>query len=414
MAPVYEYKAYETSGKATKGLLDAETQKAARQKLKKQGLAVFEIHEKGGVATRSSSSRGSAPSPSGGSFFGGRVGVKDIALTTRQLASLVKANIPLVEALTALVDQIEHPTLKLSLAQVKQDVNEGIGLAKAMTKHPKVFDSIFINMIEAGESSGTLGVVLLKLADLKEAQMRLRNKVVSGMTYPVLMMGVALILMIVIFTFVIPKLTQVFVSMNKPIPATTRALMWISDTLITYWYLFLGATFLGVGVFKRFISSESGKPVWHAFLLRLPVFGSLFRMIEVTRFSSTMATLLASGVPILGAMQISRNLVNNIHIGRAISSARENITEGQSIADPLRKSGQFPPLVIHMIAIGEKTGELPDMLRNVAETYEEQINAKIEAMTALLEPMMIIGMGGMVGFIVLSIFVPLLEISNIN
>ncbi len=406
MAPLYDYKALDSAGKNQKGIVEAENQKAARGKLKKQGLIVVEIREKSAAAQ--AQAQGGLP------FIGGRASVKDVAMMTRQLASLVKANIPLVEALTALVEQTEKPVLKVALAQVRQDVNEGLSLAKAMGKHPKVFDTIFINMIEAGESSGTLGLVMLRLADLKEAQMRLRSKVISGMTYPGLMMGVAVFLLIAIFTFVIPKLTKVFESMNKPMPVTTKVLIAVSDTLTMYWYVFAAVTFGAVWLFRRWSTSSTGRPRWDAFKLTVPVFGPLIRMIAVTRFSSTMATLLGAGVPILTAMSISRNLVGSIPIANAVQSARDNITEGQSIAEPLRRSGEFPPLVIHMIAIGEKTGELPGMLQNVAETYEEQVNARIEGMTALLEPLMIIGMGGVVGFIVLSIFVPLLEISNIS
>jgi general secretion pathway protein F len=405
MAPIFDFRAFSTDGKAQKGIIEAENSKAARQKLKKQGLMVTEITEKS--ASKPSSS-GSVP------FLGGRVSVKEIAMMTRQLASLVKANIPLVEALNALVDQTEVEVLKVVLEKVRQDVNEGTSLAKALSAHPKVFDNIFVNMVEAGESSGTLSLVLLRLADLKEAQMRLRNKVVSGMTYPVLMMGVASLLMIGIFTFVIPKLTKVFESMNKPIPPSTKALMWASGFITEWWYLLLAAVVIAIVSFTRYIASEAGRPKWDAFKLRSPVFGSLVRMVAMTRFASTMGTLLGSGVPILTAMSIARNLVDNVPISNAISKARDNITEGQSIADPLRRSGEFPPVVIHMISIGEKTGELPGMLKNIADTYEEQVTAKIEGMTALIEPAMIIGMGLVVGFIVMAVFVPLLDISNIK
>lgn len=405
MAPIFDYKALSAEGKTQKGIVEAENQKAARTKLKKQGLMVTEIHEK----------TAAKPSQGGGvPFIGNRVSMREISLMTRQLASLVKANIPLVEALTALVDQTENEKLKVIIAQVRQDVNEGSSLAKATASHPKVFDTIFVNMIEAGESSGTLGLVLLRLADLKEAQMRLRGKIITAATYPALMMGVAAFLMIAIFTFVIPKLAKVFESMNKPMPATTKFLMAVSDVIVNWWLL-IG---IGAGVvlwlFRQWTNSPQGRPKWDAFKLSTPVMGPLIRMIAVTRFSSTMATLLGSGVPILTCMNIAKNLVGNVPIERAVVEARENITEGQSIADPLRKSGEFPPMMIHMIAIGEKTGELPAMLQNVAETYEEQINSRIESMTSLLEPIMIIGMGGAVGFIVISVFLPLLEISNIN
>jgi general secretion pathway protein F len=405
MAPIFDYKALTQVGKTQKGIVEAENQKAARAKLKKQGLMVTEITEK----------TAAKPSASGGvPFIGNRVSGAEIAMMTRQLSSLVKANIPLVEALSALVDQTENEKLKVVLSQVRQDVNEGSSLAKATGTHPKVFDTIFVNMIDAGESSGTLGLVLLRLADLKEAQMRLRSKVISGMTYPVLMMLVAGGLMIAIFTFVIPKLTKIFDSMNKPVPALTKFLMGVSDAVVNYWYAFIAAGFAVAWLFGRYISTTAGRAKWDAFKLRVPIAGPLVRMIAVTRFSSTMSTLLSSGVPILTSMAIARNLVGNVPIAKAISDARENITEGQSIAEPLRRSGEFPPMMIHMISIGEKTGELPNMLKNVAETYEEQVNTKIDALTSLLEPLMIIGMGGAIGFIVMSVFMPLMEMMNLQ
>lgn len=410
---LYDYKAYGAGGKSIRGVVDAENVKAARMKLKKQALAVYEIAEKSGTAqaSRAPIAGSSAASPG---FFSGKVGIKDVSMMTRQLASLIKANIQLVEALNAMVEQSEHPLIKIVLAQVRQDVNEGLSLSKAMSKHPRVFDNIFVNMVEAGEASGTLALILLRLADLKEAQMRLRTKVVSGMTYPALMLFVAAVLMIAIFTFVLPQLKTVFESMNKQMPPMTVFLMGASDIVITYWYLILGGMFAFLVFFTKWKNSAGGRPTWDGMKLKFPIFGPLLRMIGVQRFTATMATLLGSGVPILNALAISRNLVGNTLLAKAIANARENITEGQSIAGPLSKSGQFPPLVIHMISIGEKTGELPAMLENVSQNYEEQISSKIDGLTSLLEPLMIVGMGGMVGFIVLSVFMPLLDLNNIN
>jgi general secretion pathway protein F len=405
MAPIYDFKAYTPDGKAQKGIIEADTLKTARAKLKKQGLMVSEMTEK------------TAAKPNSGTslpFFGQRVTVPEMSLFTRQLASLVKANIPLVEALSALVDQTENEKLKVTISQVRQDVNEGSSLAKAVGSHPKVFDNIFVNMIEAGESSGTLGLVLLKLADLKEAQMRLRGKVKGAMTYPVIMIAVGVILMLVIFTAVIPKLAKVFESMNKPMPPITQGLIYLSDFIITWWFLIFAALFGIFTMFRNYIRSKNGRPKWDNFKLNAPIMGPLIRMVAVTRFASTMSALLGSGVPILTSMQISKNLVDSAPIADAIGQAKENITEGQSIAEPLRRSGQFPPMMIHMISIGEKTGELAEMLKNVASTYEDQINSKVESMTSLIEPIMIVAMGGMVGFIVISVLMPLMDMSNIN
>ncbi len=407
MAPLFDYKALTAAGKSQKGIIEAESQKAARAKIKKQGLMVTDIQERSGASSGKALKEGSF------SLFN-RIKHEDIALVTRQLASLVKANIPLVDALGAIVDQCEQPRLKIVLAQVRQDVNEGLSLGKAAASHPRVFDTIFLNMIEAGESSGTLSAVLIRLADLKEAQMRLRNKVVSGMTYPLIMLVVATGLMMGIFTVVIPKLTRIFESMKKPIPLLTQAIMSFSDFLVTSWYMIILAIIGCVILFQRYTATSEGRAQWDAIKLKLPVIGPLVRTVAAARFASTMATLLSSGVPILTSMLIAKNLVDNVHIARAIENARENITEGQSIAEPLRRSGQFPPMMIHMISIGEKTGELPAMLQNVASIYEDQVTNQIDAMTSLLEPVMIIGMGLGVGFIVMAVFMPLMEMMNIN
>lgn len=406
---LYEYKAIGGDGKSVKGHVESDSIKNARLKLKKQNFMVTDIHEKNALPKA-----GSKGSKGGFSIFGPRINQDEVAIMTRQLASLVRANIPLVDALSALVEQLESVGLRSVLSQVREAVNEGTSLTKALAAHPKVFDHIYINMVEAGESSGTLGLVLIKLADLKEGQSRLKRKVIGGMTYPIIMFIVAMLVLIAIFTFVIPKLQQIFVSMNKALPPTTVALIWISNTLTNYWYAFIIAAVMLGYAFNSFINSKNGREKWDRFKLSAPVFGKVARMIGVTRFAGTMSTLLASGVPILTAMGIARNLVGNVHLARAIENARANITEGQSIADPLRRSGEFPPLVIHMIAIGEKTGELPAMLKNVSDNYDEQVTVAIDSMTALLEPAMIVFMGVTVGFIVVSVIMPIMDMSNIS
>lgn len=405
--PLYEYKAITAEGKNTKGLVESDTSKTARLKLKKQGLMVTDIFEKNALAKRGEKKT------AGFSLFN-RVNQEEVSIMTRQLASLVKANIPLVDALNALVEQIESVALKTVLSQVREAVNEGTALAKALAQHPKVFDNIYVNMVEAGESSGTLSLVLLRLADLKESQTRLRRKVIGGMTYPAIMFIVAVSILIGIFAFVIPKLQGIFVSMNKQLPLTTEILIWISEQVLTWWPAMLAATVLFIWSFNRYINTPKGRSKWDRFTLSAPIFGKVTRMAAINRFASTMSTLLGSGVPIVAAMNIARNLVGNVHIAKAIEDARNNITEGQSIADPLKRSGEFPPLVIHMISIGEKTGELPAMLKNVAESYDEQVTTAIDSMTAMLEPAMIVFMGGTVGFIVVSVIMPLMEMSNLS
>lgn len=407
---LFEYKALDNQGKTIKGLVEAESTKSARSKLKKNGLYLTDIIEKNPSGKKGKSSN----SESAFASLFGRIKLNDVALFTRQMASLLKANIPVVEALTALIEQTENEKLKTALSLVRQDVNEGSSLAKALSKHSKIFNNVYINMVEAGETSGTLPLVLLRLADFQEAQVRLKNKVSSALMYPVLMMMVSGLLVMAIFTFVMPKIAKIFTAMNKPLPVQTRLMMSISDFMVDYWWLVILSFVFTVIFFFRYIKTTAGRKQWDMFVLKTPVFGPLVRMLAVARFANSMATLLAGGVPILTAMNIVKNIVGNTLIMDAISQARENVTEGQSIADPLKRSQQFPPLVIHMISIGEKTGELPPMLQNVSATYEEQVTAKIDGLTALLEPAMIVGMGIVVALIVWSIFVPLLQLNDIS
>jgi general secretion pathway protein F len=407
---IYEYKGLDRAGKPVKGMIESDTLKGARGRLKKNGVYVTEISEKSSKKEGSSSG---ASSGGGFSLFG-RITINDIALFTRQLASLIRANITVVESLTALIEQTENSKLKVVLSLVRQDVNEGSSLAKALSKHTKVFNNVYINMVEAGESSGTLPLVLLRLADFQEGQVRLKNKVSSALMYPVLMMIVATLLIVGIFTFVMPKLAKIFVAMNKPLPIQTKIMLAISDFMVNYWYLPPPVILISAWMFNRYINTKAGRRWWDSFLLRAPIFGKLIRMLAVARFSNSMSTLLAGGVPILTAMNIVKNIVGNTLIMEAINQAKDNVTEGQSIADPLKRSQQFPPLVIHMISIGEKTGELPQMLQNVASTFEEQVTAKIEGLTSLLEPLMIVAMGIVVAIIVISIFVPLLQLNSLS
>jgi general secretion pathway protein F len=319
-----------------------------------------------------------------------------------------------VEALAALIDQTESLKMKTTLADVRQQVNEGISLRNALSRHPKVFTPIFVNMVESGEASGTLPLVLQRLADFMESQVRLRQKVTSAMTYPLIMATVGGGLMLVIFTFVIPKIATIFVSMNKKLPWYTEALLNLSKFLTSYWWLLIMAALMLGFLVKRHYSTPTGRVKKDRLLLNLPLFGEIVRLVAVSRFASTMATLLNGGVPLVSALGIVKSVVNNEVLADAIATAKENITEGQSISEPLKRSGEFPSMLLHMIAIGERTGELPPMLEMVAQNYEEQVNAKVDRMTSMLEPIMIVGMGLTVGVIVMAVFVPLLEMQKLN
>jgi len=406
--PLFEFTGTDRFGTSVRSTVDADSIKTAKQKVKKSGVVLLSIDEK------SNAKRGGLakllPSLAGG----GSVSLSALAVTTRQFASLIKANIPLVEALAALIDQTESLKLKTTLATIRQQVNEGISLRNALAQHPKVFPPIFINMVESGEASGTLPLVLVRLSEFMEAQVRLRSKVTSAMTYPLLMGFIGGSLMMVIFTFVIPKIATIFLSMNKKLPWYTKMLMDMSFFLKDYWWLVILVLVLVVWAFKSYFATETGKIKKDEWALKMPMFGDLTRMVAVSRFASTMATLLNGGVPLVTALGIVKTVVGNEVLAKAIGEARENITEGENISEPLRRSGQFPSLLLHMIAIGERTGELPNMLEMVAKNYEEQVNSKVEKMTALLEPMMIVFMGLSVGVIVMAVFVPLMDMQKLN
>jgi general secretion pathway protein F len=406
--PLFEYTGTDRSGTAVKATVDADSIKSAKQKVKKSGIVLLSIEEK-------SSARAGGLSKLFPTLAGGRkVSSAALAVTTRQFASLIKANIPLVEALSALIDQTDNLKLKTTLADIRQQVNEGISLRNALARHPKVFPPIFINMVESGEASGTLPLVLVRLAEFMEAQVRLRAKVTSAMTYPVLMAVIGGGLMMVIFTFVIPKIATIFVSMKKKLPWYTELIMKISFFLKDYWWLVLLTIALLVWLMRSYFATEKGRVKKDEWALKLPLFGDLVRMVAVSRFASTMATLLNGGVPLVTALGIVKAVVGNEVLSKAVGEARENITEGENISEPLRRSGQFPALLLHMIAIGERTGELPQMLEMVSQNYEEQVNAKVEKMTSMLEPMMIVFMGASVGIIVMAVFVPLMDMQKLN
>ena len=314
--------------------------------------------------------------------------------------------------MTALVDQVESPRLKKILGLIKQKVNEGASLADALAEHEKVFSNLYVNMIRAGESSGALDVVLVRLADFTESQAQLRNKIIGAMLYPAIMVVVGIAIVSILFVVVIPKVTKIFEDMNVTLPWTTRILIAVSSFARDYWYtMVIALPALAYGL-RRWLKTPRGRRSWDRAQLRMPVFGELIRMLAISRFAKTLATLLASGVQLLTAMEIVKNIVANTLLAEVIEKARDAIREGESIAAPLKRSGQFPPLVFHMIAIGEKSGQLEEMLQNVAKSYESQVEIRVAALTSLLEPVMIVAMGGGVAFIVFSILMPIMQLNT--
>ncbi len=404
--PVFEFKALDRRGKTVEGLREADSPKTLRTTLRREELFLTEVlgqKEAAAAAKREVSVR---------RFVAGRITADDIAITTRQLAVLIGAGVPLVEALTALVDQVDHERMKRVVSDVKQRVNEGSSLADAMAIHPRVFSTLYVNMIRAGESSGALEVVLVRLADFTESQARLRSKIVGTLTYPAAMLLIGTAIMLILFTVVIPKITKIFDETRVTLPWTTRALIGFSTTIHDWWWAFVLVAGLGVWGVVRWRRTEAGRAAWDRRVLTAPIFGPLVRQIAIARFSRTLATLLKSGVPLLTSLDIVKNIVGNVRLAKVVEESREAIKEGESIAAPLKRSGEFPPLVYHMVAIGERSGQLEEMLNNVANAYEAQVETKIGALTSLLEPFMIVGMGVAVAFIVFSILMPILQINT--
>lgn len=402
--PIFEYKGLTREGKNTKGIIDAENQRAARIKLKKDGIFVVGIEDKKKATTKKSSSS---------KIRTGSVPVKDLALMTRQMATLIKANIPLVDTLTAISEQVENPLLAEAVADCKNMVNEGLSLQKALSKYPNIFNTIFVSMAEAGEMSGTLDVILLRLAEFTESQADLRQRVSSAMTYPIIMLVVITLVIFGLFTSVLPKILDIFNSFpDITLPWYTQVVSSISQIFVAHWYIFAGFIVISFLLFTSWKNSTEGRKSWDAISLKIPLFGEIIKMVAIARFTRTLSTLLAGGVPMLSALDIVRNVVDNDTIARAVDDARGNISEGESIAGPLKKSGLFPPLVVHMVNIGEKTGDLENMLTLVADAYDFQVKNKVDSITTLLNPIMTLLIGGVVFIIVISIIVPMFELTS--
>lgn len=403
---VFEYRGiFIGTGKPAKGVRDAENAKALRAILRKDGILLTNAAEE-------------AKAKAAGKKdivlfkFLGRPSTADVAMVTRQLATLLRAGIPLFESLTALIEQVEKESLKRALTNVREQVREGISFAKALEGHPDVFPPLYVNMVRAGEASGTLEKVLERLTHFMEGQAKLKGKVTAALAYPILMLIIGTVLISVLMIAVVPNVVTIFESMDQALPWYTALLIFTSDMMGSYWWAIALFIFVFQWAFRRWKRTPEGRLKWDAFTLRMPVFGKLLMMVAIARFSRTLATLLASGVALLGAMDIVKNVLQNALLEKVIQDAIGSIREGQSIAEPLKKSGHFPPIVTHMIAIGEKSGQLENMLENVADSYDAAVETRVQVLTSLLEPLMIVVMGGAVAFIAISILMPLIQMSS--
>lgn len=394
------------TGKATKGVRDADNPKALRGVLRRDGIMLTAAHEDSAKAA------GGKKRDLDVLAIFKRAGTADIATMTRQLATLVRAGIPLVDSIAALTEQLEKEDLKRIMTTVRERLNEGTSFAKALEAHNKTFPALYINMVAAGEASGTLEQVLERLADFMENQTRLKGKVGAALAYPLLMVLIGGLMLAVLMVAVVPKVTAIFQSLDQQLPWYTQVLIFVSDFLAGYWWLLLIVAAGSSYGFKRWVSKPAGRLTWDAFTLKIPIFGKLFLMLAISRFATTLSTLLASGVPLLKAMEITRNVLGNAQLELVVAEAAGSIREGESIADPLRRSGKFPPIVTHMIAVGEKSGQLEQMLGSVSSSYDSQVEIQVQALTSLLEPLVMVFMGGAVGFIAFAILMPLIQMNQ--
>lgn len=403
--PVFSYKGMSTDGRNLRGMVDAESSAGARSKLRRDGVFLTELALSEGGAAETAAARASDPR------FSRSVSGTDLAIATRQLATLIGAAVPLVESLGALTEQVENARLKAAIGGVRDRVNEGTSLADALAAAGP-FSDLYVNLVRAGEASGALDVVLGRLADYLENQVRTRNKVLGIVLYPIIVLVVAVGVAIALVTFVLPMISSLLESLGTELPLITRVIMGASEFLTSWWWLLLMLIAAALVTLRSIGRTERGRFALDGLKLRAPFIGRLNRTVAIARWARTLATLLAGGIPIVRALETAGRVAGNVVIAAAVERARESITGGASIAGPLRASGQFPPLVTHMVAVGERSGQLEAMLAKVADTYDEQVETAVTRFTAILQPVLILFMVGIVMVIILAVLLPLMNLTN--
>ena len=410
--PVYQYKGYRNDGGAAAGIIDAESQKVARVKLRKVGVFPTDMVEQGSGSITAGSATGTSGKSAAGIGRSPALSTTDVAMMTRQLATLLVAGLPLVDALGVMVDQTEKKAVKSLMADIREEIRGGASYSAVLERYPREFSQIYVHMVRAGEASGALDQILFRLAEFLEKQLALKHKVTNAVLYPALMLIVGVSVLFFLMTFVVPKITAVFTSLKQALPWPTVVLMSISQFLADYWAVILGVVGLIVWLARRAMKTEAGQLAADRWLLKVPLLGEVARMVAISRLTSTLATMLASGVQLLDAMDVAKRVMNNRVLEHAVEGARQNIREGETIAEPLKRSGEFPALVTHMIAVGERSGEMEEMLRRIGQIYDGEVDRVITRFTSLLEPIMILVMGVLVFCIVVAILLPIFEMGQ--
>ncbi|MDH3392742.1 MAG: type II secretion system F family protein [Desulfobulbaceae bacterium] len=399
--PVYIWKGKNTYGEKRKGKIEVPNEDAVRAHLKKMRITPSMIKE--------------APKDlfENVSFMQPKVTGKDIVVFTRQLSTMIDAGLPLVQSLDILGGQQENATFKKVLLQIKVDVETGSTFADAMKKHPEVFDTLYCNMIEAGEAGGILDTILTRLAGFMEKSMLLKKKVKGAMTYPVICLAISVIIMGVMLVFVVPVFEKMFADFDAALPAATQMVVGISNFVQNNIHFGIMAVVVAVFIFKKIYKTEKGRIKIDAMLLEFPVFGSLIRRVAVAKFTRTLSTMLTSGVPILESLQVVGRTAGNKIIEIAVFRVADAISEGRSIAEPLDETGVFPSMVVQMINVGESTGALDVMLEKIADFYDEEVDQAVENLTAMIEPFMMVFLGGMIGGLVVAMYLPIFKMGEV-
>ncbi len=398
MPATYEYKVRDRAGNLVTGQLVGDSEGLVMTKLREMGMTPVEVK------------RANAGLKMEINLRPGHVKLKHLAIFSRQFATMVNSGLPILRALAILSEQTESSELRKILTAVRVDVEQGASLSGAMSKHPKAFNDLYIAMVKSGETGGVLDNVLLRLASLIEREVELRRKIKSAMTYPIAVVALVLLIMSAMLLFVVPQFKSIYDQLGGTLPLPTRVLLGVSDTVRTYWWmvgLFIAA---GVVAFRRFKKTERGREVVDAFKLKVPIFGPLFHKTALARFSSTLGMLLRSGVPILQALDIVSDTVNNKTIAKAVVDVQGSVREGETIAKPLAKHAVFPPMVVQMLAVGEETGAVDTMLDKVADFYNSEVSAAVDSLTSLIEPVLIAVIGGAVGASVIALYMPMFNI----
>jgi len=405
--PVYEYTMVTDAGRQQRSVIDAESAADARRKLRAAGARVLHVSD-----DQSSREVGTAVRPAYAEMAPRRLNAREVAAATRQLATLLRGGMALVPALAALHEQLGHRPLGVVFGRVHDRVGQGATLAVALREHPRAFSDLYVNLVAAGEASGALEAVLLRLADVLEKRVLLANKLRAALAYPLFLAVIGGGVIVFLLSFVVPGISKLFLEMNRTLPLPTRALIAVSGFLASWLWLL---AVIGIAAFfglRAWFATAAGRLLWDRTKLRLPLFGGIVVRVSVARFARTLGVLLASGAPVLDALDIAKRVAGNAALASALDGVREAVRHGGGLAEPLRRCGVFPSIVYHMVAVGESSGTVEDALLNVADAYDADVEASVAALASVIEPLMIPIMGGIVGFIVLAILLPIFEINQ--